>query len=355
MTARPENTGLAGRAYEARKSRPVNARAVARADTGGGADGQVLDVLDEAGNLLASAPASQIKVETQLGRAPRRLVFPGGLLCETRDSRGVDRLTGRTPGGRLQRWEAYHPRLAAVVLATLASVWLVYRYGLDLLVSVAIAMTPPALLPQMDRGILQTIDLTLAWPSGLSEGAMEYDREIFDSLLAHLAAPDRDGSQFQLVFRDMPDVGPNAFALPGGTVVMTDDFARMFGDPDQVAGVLAHEIGHVVEKHGLRQIYRSVGGFALIAFLAGDTGPVLEDMLLEGSVVFALAYSRRSELSADQFGLRLADQAGYDPLGLKQFLQAAGGADGGEAGWLSTHPGSAERNAAIDAWIAERR
>ena len=355
MTALPENTVLQGRAYEARKSRPVNARAIARAGTGGAADGPVLDVLDEAGNLLASAPAGQIKVETQLGRTPRRLVFPGGLLFETRDSRGVDRLTGRTPGGRLHRWEAYRPRLAAVVLATLASVWLVWRYGLDLLVSVAIAMTPPALLPQMDRGILQTIDLTLANPSGLGEADMERETEIFDTLLAHLDASDRSGAQYQLLFRDIPGVGPNAFALPGGTVVMTDDFVRTFRDPDQVAGVLAHEISHVVEKHGLRQIYRSVGGFALIAFLAGDTGPVLEDMLLEGSVVAALAYSRRSEMAADQFALHLADQAGYDPLGLKRFLQAVGSADGSDAGWLSTHPGSSERNAAIDAWIAERR
>ena len=143
----------------------------------------------------------------------------------------------------------------------------------------------------------------------------------------------------RLEFRAVEAAGPNAFALPGGTIVLTDALVRGFADPHQQAGVLAHEIGHVLEEHALQRLYRALGLYFVIALLAGDTGPILEDLLLEGNVILSLAHSRAQERAADLFGLRLAARAGYDPAALVGFLgqlEAAG--KSGPPTWMSTHP-----------------
>ena len=128
----------------------------------------------------------------------------------------------------------------------------------------------------------------------------------------------------------------------------------VFDNEDVIAGVLAHEIGHVVEDHGLRQLYRSVGFYVLVALIAGDTGPILEDVLLEGGVLLSLSYSREHERAADAFGLRLADRAGYDPAGLLKFFASLPDARDTQSGWMSTHPASGERVEAIEEYIEAR-
>jgi len=93
----------------------------------------------------------------------------------------------------------------------------------------------------------------------------------------------------------------------------------------------------------------------MVALIAGDTGPVLEDILLEGGVLVSLSFSRQHEESADQFGLKLSDAAGYDPAGLLTFFQALPDADQTESSWNSTHPSSGERIGAIQLYLDSRR
>jgi predicted Zn-dependent protease len=178
-------------------------------------------------------------------------------------------------------------------------------------------------------------------------------QEIFDTLLEHLPEHQRD-RPYQLYFRSTPAIGPNAFALPGGSVVITDQLVKLFDDENVIAGVLGHEIGHVTGDHGLRQLYRSLGVFVLVGLLAGDTGPILEDVLLEGGVLLSLSYSRAHERDADQSGLRLADAAGYDPAGLMKFFRFLPDSRQTESGWSSTHPASGERIKAIQEYLENR-
>ena len=146
----------------------------------------------------------------------------------------------------------------------------------------------------------------------------------------------------------MPEVGTNAFALPGGTMVMTDELIREFPNEDIIAGIIGHELGHVVEKHGLRRLYRSLGSYVLIALLAGDTGPMLKEILLEGNALLSLVYSRAQESAADGFGLTLSHRAGFDPAGLKVFFEKLGTEINDQVHWISTHPSHANRIEAIE-------
>ena len=318
---------------------------------GAGAEDTIVDLVGKDGKVISGAPLSAIKIDPPLGSAARKMTFPDGTVFETSDHAGIEALTGRTSGSLLHDLEQFRPRLIGIVSVCILAVWVFWRYGLDILVAAAIWITPPVVVDQIDRGTLQTIDFTMAEDSRLTEKDKQKVRDVFDRMMAVLDPDQRDDIGFTLLFRDMPGLGPNAFALPGGTIVMTDEFVEMFGQPDILAGVLGHEIGHVYEKHGLKQTSRSLGIYVLIGFMAGDTGPVIEDILLEGNLLLSLSYSRGHESDADQFGLRLSKKAGYDPSGLKQFFVELSELVGDPPQWLSTHPTNVERVKAIEAYI----
>ena len=332
----------------ARTSRRVEARAVL-STTGG----DHLGVLDAGGNALASAPLAQVAFGARVGSAPRRLTFPDGSVFETDSHDAVALLEGDTPASRLHGWEAFRPRLIGVVAVGVAGVWALWRYGLDIMVAGAVALTPAPLLGAMDAGTVQALDRLVADPSELSTEERARITGIFDDLVAALP-PDsiRAGQDYSLGFRSIPMVGPNAFAMPGGSVIMTDAFVEAFPDSDMIAGVLGHEIGHVVDQHGLKQVYKSLSLYILVALMAGDTGPVLEDILLEGNLLLSLSFSREKELEADAFGVDLMREAGYDPMGLARVFAGLGAMSGGGSDWRSTHPASRERVQRIEDLIA---
>ena len=315
----------------------------------------LIRVVGNTGAIHTEAARGDLKIDAPLGSAPRRITFPDGTLFETEDHEGVEELSGPTRGGLLHSLERLRPRMIGFVAAMFVAVWLLWRYVLDIMVSVAVSMTPPVLMEQMDQGMLNTIDYLLAEPTGLSAEQQARVERIFSRLLENIDQDAREEVGFELLLRDMEFIGPNAVAMPGGTVVMTDQFVKEFDDDDVLAGVLGHEIGHVIEKHGLRQVYRSLSVFLLIALIAGDTGPILEDMLLEGNFLLSLSYSRGNETAADEFGLRLSHRAGYDPAGLKNFFEniAAMGVEPSQ--WISSHPSSLNRIQAIDDFIRTLR
>jgi len=141
----------------------------------------------------------------------------------------------------------------------------------------------------------------------------------------------------------------NAFALPGGQIVVYTGLIKSAKRPEQVAGVIAHEIAHVTKRHGLQRIGQSLGITALVRGLFGDVGGLLSVArgLLEVSTINK--YSREHEAEADEEGVRMLHAAGIDPLGLAEFFQVMKDSHGdlpAVASWISTHP---EHDARIDA------
>ena len=342
MSGRPSDIlSPEGEAFAAGSSRRIAAHLSAAAY---GGTVELVDSTD--GTPLTSASPWAIRRESRLGSLPSTIVFPSGWRFQSHDHGGIDALIGPAGTDRLHRWEAYRPRLILVVGLVLVAAFAVWRWGLGALVAVAIAVTPDALPSAIDDGQIAVVDRTLADPSGLSGSEKVGVRQVFSRLKTVAPAP-RFG-EYTLLFRDMPEVGPNAFAMPGGTVVVTDQLVRAFPDSDVIAGVLGHEIAHVSEAHGLKQVYRSLGTYLLVAVIVGDVGPVLDDLLLEGGVLLSLSYSREHEREADRIGMALAAKAGYDPAALALFFEKLpGGGKSGGPSWLSTHPASQDRIAEI--------
>ncbi|MFV0386628.1 M48 family metallopeptidase, partial [Paracoccus sp. (in: a-proteobacteria)] len=299
-------------------------------------------LLDAQGAELVAGPIDRVE---QLPGGPLLVHLPEGWVFSA-EGLSPEALPGPRPDAWLSQFEAWHPRLAAVIALCLLSAWAIWRWGLDILVVLAMSVTPDAPVRAMDQSNMVIIDRLIADETQVTEARRAEVQAIFDRLTRF--APEAPWGEYHLLFRDMPSVGPNAFAMPGGTIVVNDQLLNRFDDDDVIAAVLGHEIAHVSEKHVLSQLYRAGTSYLLIALIAGDPGPFLEDMLREGNGLLALSYSRHQEADADQRGYRLANDAGYDGTALAEFFETL--SDEGDAfapTWLSSHPDLEDRAAAI--------
>lgn len=234
------------------------------------ADGDLVVVAGEA--VLARAAPAEIEFSARVGSIPRRLAFPDGSLFETADNDGIDRLGAAT--GAVHELERFRPRLFAFAAIVVSLCFLIYRYAVPVLVEVAVAITPPVVPQLMSQGALASLDETLLSKSEMPEARQAAIREDFEQL-ARLSPRGVDG--YALHFRKGGSIGPNAFALPDGSIVLTDELVTLARGLDAVIGVLAHEIGHVERQHSLRQLYRAAGVAALIMLIGGDIGAGAED------------------------------------------------------------------------------
>ncbi len=302
------------------------------------------------GEILASGGLAGVQISPRVGSIPRRIDFADGSLFETTDNDAIDRLlarSGRRATGLVHKLERFHPRLIVLVVATFLMAGLVYRYALPVLVEVAVAVTPPVVPKIMSVSTLETMDRTMLSPSRLDAGKQ---REISAGFAKIAALSTRGAAGYSLNFRAGGAIGPNAFALPDGTLVLTDELVELAdGDDEMIIGVLAHEIGHVELEHSLRQIYRAAGMAGLIMMIAGDVGSSVEDLLVQGGGLLALSYSRSAEEAADRHSVELMSKAGFDATAIARFFVLLENKLGDRSGtnMLSTHPGTPERRKAI--------
>lgn len=172
-----------------------------------------------------------------------------------------------------------------------------------------------------------------------------YVRCVVNALVRQLPAQAQGTAWETAVFANKE---PNAFALPGGKVGVNTGIFGVAKNQDQLAAVLAHEIGHVVERHHDERITRQMGASGavqLLGALAGDYGSLAtQGGSLLAQTGFLLPGSRVQETEADVVGQRLMAEAGFDPaqaVNLWQNMIASG--SGRPPEWLSTHPNPESR------------
>ena len=143
----------------------------------------------------------------------------------------------------------------------------------------------------------------------------------------------------------------NAFAAPGGQIVIMRGLLDAAESPEEVAGVLAHEIGHVEARDPTRLAFRSAGSAGIIALLLGDvTGGTVIGLL--GDHILTASYTREAETAADGFAFALLDRTGIGTEGLARFFDRIEGMGGDIPEILSTHPSSGNRAEAARAAAA---
>lgn len=145
----------------------------------------------------------------------------------------------------------------------------------------------------------------------------------------------------------------NAFAAPGGYIVLTKGLYRKLENEAQLAGVLAHEIGHVVRKHHLKVIQKQQllsMGAGLLGEKVSKGNQTLDKVIGNGAEIMARGLDKNAEYEADRDGVTLATRAGYDSYGLPEVLQsisASSNSEGGLTLLYKTHPHPDERLAKL--------
>ncbi len=150
----------------------------------------------------------------------------------------------------------------------------------------------------------------------------------------------------------------NAFALPGGQIFITEALYKNLQNEAQLAGVLGHEIGHVIERHAAQRMAKD-HLFQGVVGAAGVAGGSQESAQLANVVsqVTQMKYGRQDELESDRWGVELVAYAGYDPeemLTVMDILEQSSGGASGSPEFMSTHPRPANRRDYIRGIIAER-
>ena len=142
----------------------------------------------------------------------------------------------------------------------------------------------------------------------------------------------------------------NAFAVPGGTIFITRGLLEKMRNEAELAGVLGHEIAHVLRKHHLKAIQKgaqtALAGEGLSTALRERAGPARDKLIAFGTEMYSRGLDKSDELEADRLGIVIAARAGYDAYGLPsvlQTLQAMNAQDSALALMFKTHPAPGER------------
>ncbi len=307
--------------------------------------GKVLHVTGSGGETLAEAPRRQVRATSRLGALRRRLDFPDGSRFETADNDGIDALL-RRGSGLLHRLEkSWRIVLASVLVA--AAAWFAF-YGVPLAADWLALRTPPAVAAYITRDALGTLEGRFLHPTKLKPA----EQRRFRALFAAVAARESRGpGGYRLLLRDAPFIGPNAFALPDGAIVLTDQLAAMVRGDDEIEGVFAHEMAHVNRAHVLQQVYQASLVPALIAFITGDATQVGHFAAIVPGILLQSAYSRQFEQQADDDAAITLRRMGRDPGALGDLLERMEkklcGTDGCGPSWLGDHPATALRAARL--------
>jgi len=149
----------------------------------------------------------------------------------------------------------------------------------------------------------------------------------------------------------------NAFALPGGPVFITEGLLRLLRTEGEVAGVLGHEIGHVIARHSAERLAKEQLTQGLVTAVMMGSGDYTATQLAQmvGGMI-NMKYGREDELESDALGVRIMAEAGYDPRSMLRVMEALDQASSGsrQPEFLSTHPNPGNRQEHIKAEIAKR-
>lgn len=246
-----------------------------------------------------------------------------------------------------KRFRRYILPLATLVVLATAILWFV----LGPLVDVAVNLTPLSL----DRTLGDA-----AFASSLKEitgnKVIEVkDKEIVENvqkMLNRLSAA-REDKRFSFSLYVIEHNMVNAFALPNGKIVLTTGLLKKARSPEEVAGVMSHEMIHIMKRHYLRQIFKKAGIIIMANVVFGDVGTAGDFVLTQATNLTALGFSRSMETESDTEGFLLLKRANLDPSGLHNFLEHLREEPTSTLGklassFVSTHPVTSDRLKNLD-------
>ncbi len=248
---------------------------------------------------------------------------------------------------RALRWGCLLTGMLALALVAVV-IWGTYRGALRLKDAVKASVA----------GNIPAIRLPLEWEKPLGDSALAQlrnkyqftsDRKLLDPLdriaAPLLASPANSADRYTLFVTTSKEI--NAFALPGGTIVLHRGLLERARAAEEIQGVIAHEMAHVQKRHGVIQMMQNFGMDMAIQKIQGGDSRVLDSLIRDSGQLLVLKFSRDHERAADDLGWESLERAQINPQGMENFF-AGLNADASTGSvpvipLLSTHPAPQER------------
>lgn len=301
-----------------------------------------------------SDPASSLRISPRLARITRTIEFSDGARVLANDHPLLDSWFPHED--RLQRitdrLERHAHAVAASIVICLAVGIATFAWGVPWIADRIADQIPAGVETRLGSEVLGQLDQYFGFaPSQVNAKRQDALSARFSKLTAGLP----DAGHYRLAFRDAETVGPNALAIPGGTIVITDQLTGLFDDDREFDAVVAHEIGHQQHRHALRQTLRSSFVLVIAALFTGDVSSASAIVIGVPTFLLQSHYSRGFEEEADAFAFNTLAAHNTSPAWfaaamrkLDDFHHGGKKAEGGVA-YLSSHPSSAARIAAAEA------
>ena len=245
-------------------------------------------------------------------------------------------------------------RLKSVIIILLTIIVLVigYRFLFISFSSTLVYFFPHNWEQKIGESTYKTLSKTLLEKSELPEKRITEIKDKSEKIFKHSGLYKNP----EIKFNKSNILGPNALALPGGPIIITDDLVKLLKDDDLILSVIAHEIAHIKERHSLQQIVEITGLSSIAWMIFGLDESILEEIVFIGINIWGLKKSRDLEKDADIIALKLLEKSGMSKTSFLQAIEKLTNhyciatkieksvcMNEVKSGWLSTHPSGAER------------
>lgn len=303
-------------------------------------------LIEHAAGVEIIADAQSVRVSPRVANTRRTLWLVDGRQIQSDDNDAIDLMFAARAGLDAlvhlleSNWRIALASVAATLIAAVMLIW----YGLPWAADRAAFAVPMSWERQAGEQTLTSLAGLGFSESKLAQDRQEQLREQFERFVSDLP----EARDYRLEFRNW--LGPNAFALPGGTVVFTDQIIEMFDNDDEFIAVLAHEVGHLEHRHVLRTVMRGASIAVMTAVVFGDVGSASSVIIAVPTTLVYSAYSRQFEREADAYAFAELKRRGKSPRAFAEAMRKLEASTAGEDesdgdGWsyLSSHPDTAER------------
>jgi len=294
----------------------------------------------------SSLQLSQLNPSPRVGNTPRYIYFPGGEKFETRDNDAVDYVLKRhnikSRSQLLHILEEKKRYVLVTLIIVIISIGSMVYYGIPYLAREAAFALPAKTQTLIGNETLRILDKSVFSESELRKRTRNRLSRKFNNMVKSLPLD----IEYTLLFRKGNALGANALALPSGTIIMTDELVKLAKKDNELISVLAHEIGHVQYRHGLRRAIQGSVVALLVTVFTGDTFSASTMIAALPTILIETSYSRQFEKEADQYSLDYMLDNDIDTdhfVQLMTRLTAQRKGSGKIPDFLSTHPSTLKR------------
>lgn len=290
--------------------------------------------------LLGQYASSACVAESKLGNLPREIYLPDGDKLVCYGVRALDEWLDKKKRTTLFAMESQRKWLIISLLLVPLSLYGLFGFLVPWAAVNFAAYVPDSVKHLASKQTLKALDHSVLGPSQLSATEKAHMRGQFDQVLAVIHT---QHNHFNIVFRQGNIMGPNAFALPDGTIVFTDEIIELLDNQqDLLDAILLHEVGHVERNHAMQMVAESLFATIVISTYFGDVTGALDLFMGAGSTLVHNQFSQEHEWEADNYALRQLKLMHRDPATFAQAMEKLASlmpsTDESVSQWFSSHP-----------------